>query len=32
MAIVETGLQAVIGIVLGGLISLLVAPVFTQLD
>ena len=30
MAIVETGLQAVIGIVLGGLISLLIAPVFTQ--
>ena len=32
MAIVETGLQAIIGIVLGGLISQLIAPVFTQLD
>lgn len=32
MAIVETGLQAIIGIVLGGLISLLIAPVFTQVD
>ncbi len=32
MAVVETGVQAIAGIVLGGVISVLVAPVFTTLS